>query len=160
MSVTVDARDGEAPVITSLTVTVPDDAPDDVRRRGVNSGVMRRIESRLGGLLEQVDGTGRFAKWRQQAEADAQRAVAALIGRQPRGDDDYYRDLLRASRALVRAREDEPLNVLSERLGIPKGTAKSRLAKARDLDTIRMDELRKARAAGARKRLAQSGDDE
>ncbi|RZU77620.1 hypothetical protein EV384_6352 [Micromonospora kangleipakensis] len=121
------ASDGPREVVIRLS----DDAPRDVRQRGVNSGVMRRLErhlSDMGDEIREVSGATAFAtKVLQHVEE----RVARLPDSPRKAGDVYYRELLDLFEEVIQMGYPEPLNILAKVMGIPKDTLKTRLRVAR-----------------------------
>lgn len=118
---------GPAEVLLRLA----EDASPKARVRGMTSGIMRRIEERLTELREDV--TGRLPEARLSGvEARALSELLASMPASPREDPDtYYRALLSAFDLLTKSGASEPLNVLADRLSVPKNTVKTQLQTAR-----------------------------
>ena len=113
-----------------VLIRATDQLPPDVRRRGVTSGVMRRMEQVLGELIEQFAG----APDSERGTDEFRLAIAADVHKMPasprESPDIYYRELLRIFE-VVDAVSTEPVTELAEIMGVPKQTLKTRLRVAR-----------------------------
>lgn len=111
-------------------------ANDDVLRRGVTSGVLRRMESLLGELVKDVTarpGSGGTGDEGPTYESVLAARVAALPEGGPRSTaGDYYGALLDLFEE-VAATDPQPVNTLAAVMGVPRGTLNTRLATARRL---------------------------
>ena len=118
----------------SAVVRLADDAPEDVRERGLTTGVLRRLEGRLTELVQEHHGAG---------DQDAYvSAVQALEGIGPRDrPEDYYRLLLDAYFTGRRLHPADATKRLSEHLKVPRGTIATRLdvAKRRHPELVEAD---------------------
>ena len=113
-----------------VVIRATDQLPLDVRRRGVTSGVMRRMEQVLGELVEEFAGHPNSGR----STDEFRLAIAADIQKMPpsprESPDDYYRELLRIF-DIVDAVSTEPVTELAEIMSVPKQTLKTRLRVAR-----------------------------
>jgi hypothetical protein len=113
-----------------VVIRATEQLPLDVRRRGVTSGVMRRMERVLAEMVEQFAGRPDA----ERATNEFRAVIAADVQKMPnnprQSPDDYYRELLRIF-DIVDAVSTEPVTELAEIMGVPKQTLKTRLRVAR-----------------------------
>ena len=119
--------EGPREVLLSLS----DDATPEVRQRGLNSGVMRRLEA----LISQMTATIHEKPSVSSASDVARSYVAERVAGMPPGPRDdpdaYYAGLLEVFQGLIDMGHPQPVNLLSSVMGVPKDTLKTRLRTAR-----------------------------
>ncbi|SCG79592.1 hypothetical protein GA0070213_1337 [Micromonospora humi] len=107
------------------------DADPKARVRGYTTGVARRVERLISDMQTEVVGEPEAAHL-SGISARALRDALIKMPANPRTDPDaYYRGLLALFDSLDSAGHPAPINVLSDRLGVPKQTIKTQLATAR-----------------------------
>jgi hypothetical protein len=144
------ADDPPAPLAGPREVVIRATTPD-VLKRGVTSGVMRRMERLLGELAADV--TSR-PQGRQDAEQGPtyEEVLAARVAELPEGGPrsapgDYYGALL-ALFDEVAVTDPQPVNTLAAVMGVPRGTLNTRLATARRLRNREAARQRQADTGG------------
>jgi hypothetical protein len=119
--------EGPREVILRLT----DEASPEVKQRGLNSGVMRRLERLVSDMTAEIQGSPQVSGVSDVARTFVIEKVAKLPGG-PRDDPDaYYTGLLEIFQGLVDMGHPQPMNLLASVMEIPKDTLKTRLRKAR-----------------------------
>jgi hypothetical protein len=108
----------------------------DGLRRGVTSGVMRRMERLLGELVAEVAGQPQSLRPGDQGPT-YEEVLAARVAALPEGGPrstagDYYGALLDLFEE-VAVTDPHPVNTLAAVMGLPRGTLNTRLATARRL---------------------------
>lgn len=110
-----------------VSIRFAESASAKVARRGVTTGVMRRVEWMLADMAAELEP-------QPTPEVDRVLEMARVLPRSPRRDAaSYYGGLLEMFSVLDGAGHSSPINVLAEALGLPKGTVKTQLAAARRL---------------------------
>ncbi|HEV7900102.1 MAG TPA: hypothetical protein VGP31_19895 [Planosporangium sp.] len=116
---------------STVVIQLSSDAPADVRQRGINSGVLRRMEHLVSDMASEVHdmpSVGAYAAMARRYVADR---LAQLPDGPRQGGDTYYLGLLNIYEDVSQKGHPEPLNLLSQQMGIPKDTLKTRLRVAR-----------------------------
>ncbi len=114
-----------------VIVQLAEDATPEVKQRGLNSGVMRRLERLVSDMTAEIHQNPQVSAVSDVAHKFVVEQVANLPGG-PRDDPDaYYRGLLQVFQGLIDMGHPQPMNLLSSVMGIPKDTLKTRLRKAR-----------------------------
>jgi hypothetical protein len=121
------ASDGPREVVIRLA----DNASPDVRQRGVNSGVMRRLEHHVNDMAAEVHDMPSVGAYAVMARRYVEDRLAQLPAGPREGGDVYYRGLLELFEDVTAKGHPEPVNLLSTVMGIPKDTLKTRLRTAR-----------------------------
>lgn len=110
-----------------LLVTLVADASPQVRRRGLNTGALRRIEQHIAGLLKEGQKS-------QTTDEEFRAFIAERASELPDGPrsskGDYYGQLL-ALFELIEATQPDPVADLALALQMPANTLKSQLNRAR-----------------------------
>ena len=113
-----------------VVIRATNQLPPDVLRRGVTSGVMRRMERLLGEIVEQIA----IRPEAESADRMFRATIAASAEKMPKSPrespEEYYRQLLHLFE-IVDAVSTEPVTELAEIMGVPKQTLKTRLRVAR-----------------------------
>ncbi|MGY1710858.1 hypothetical protein ACI8AC_15240 [Geodermatophilus sp. SYSU D00758] len=128
-----DDPPGEVPGPREVLIQPAQDIRPEVLRRGVTTGVMRRLERHLGNMAAE------FAEKRgEQADREYVETLAAALAELPEGprsapDVNTYYDALLHLFETVAATHREPVNVLAKAMGIPRSTLNNRLVTARRL---------------------------
>lgn len=114
-----------------VLLRLSDDASPEVRQRGLNSGVMRRLERLVGQMTATIHEKPSVSSVSDVARAYVAEQVAGMPPG-PRDDPDaYYAGLLKVFQGLIDMGYPQPVNLLSSVMGVPKDTLKTRLRKAR-----------------------------
>jgi hypothetical protein len=144
------ADDPPGPLAGPREVVIRATTPDGLRR-GVTSGVMRRMERLLGELTTDVTSHprgGRDADQGPTYEEILAARVAALPEGGPRSaPGDYYGALLDLFEE-VAVTDPQPVNTLAAVMGVPRGTLNTRLATARRLRSRETARQRQADTGG------------
>ena len=117
-----------------LVIRLMPDAAPEVRRKGVNTGVMRRMEQLVGEINRHVEdlvdnpGLGAYDRMARRYVRDA---LAALPDGPREDPDAYYAGLLALFEDLTGKGHPEPLTLLASVMGAPKETVRTRLRVAR-----------------------------
>lgn len=112
---------------------MPDAAPE-VRRKGINTGVMRRMEQLVGEINRHVEvlidnpGVGAFDR---MARGYVRGKLAEMPAGPREGGDAYYAGLLALLEDLTAKGHPEPVTLLASVMDTPKDTVKTRLRVAR-----------------------------
>lgn len=107
------------------------DSSEDVRRRGVTTGVMRRMERQLGGLVERLHERPSGATYERMARQYVTSRLSELPA-SPRPDaESFYSGLLALHEDIRRKGYPKPIKLLADVAGVPEGTVKTRLAVAK-----------------------------
>ena len=114
-----------------VLIRITDDAAPDARRRGVTSGVMRRVERHLADLTAEHNVIPAVGAYQVMVRQYLQRRLAELPADPRSGGDVYYQGLLDIYQDIVGRGHPEPLNALAVAMGVPKETVKTRLRVAR-----------------------------
>ncbi len=128
-----DEPPGEVPGPREVLIRAAEDIRPEVLRRGVTTGVMRRLERHLGDMALEY-----AAKRGEAADREYVEALAAALAELPEGPrsapdvETYYEALLHLFET-VAAAHTEPVNVLAKAMGVPRGTLNNRLVTARRL---------------------------
>ncbi|GIG92373.1 hypothetical protein [Plantactinospora endophytica] len=133
VTATWETKDGkplsEGPAEVSVSLAV--DADPKVKVRGYTTGVARRVERLISEMQAEVVGQPETAHLSGISARALRGAVARMPDSPRKGADEYYRGLLALFDMLDAAGHPAPINVLSDRLGVPKQTIKTQLATAR-----------------------------
>lgn len=121
------ATDGPRQVVIRL---LPEASPD-VRQKGINSGVMRRLERLVADMTAEVHDMPSSGAFAVMARKYVEDHVSTLPKGPREGGDTYYLGLLGLLEDLTAKGHPEPLNVMSSVMGISKDTLKTRLRTAR-----------------------------
>ncbi|MGC4758827.1 hypothetical protein [Micromonospora trifolii] len=121
------ASDGPREVVIRLS----DDASPDVRQRGINSGVLRRLEQHLRDMTAQMNEEHGMKTFSEVVRAHVKERVSQLPEGPRQGGSVYYTGLLQLFEEVTGMGYPEPLNLIAEVMGIPKDTLKTRLRAAR-----------------------------
>ncbi len=121
------ATDGPRQVVIRL---LPEASPD-VRQKGINSGVMRRLERLVADMTAEVHDMPSSGAFAVMARKYVEDHVSKLPKGPREGGDTYYLGLLGLLEDLTAKGHPEPLNVMSSVMGISKDTLKTRLRTAR-----------------------------
>lgn len=116
---------------SSVSVTLAPDADPKVKVRGYTTGVARRVERLISDMQTEVIGKPEAAHLSGISARALRNAIAEMPDSPRKGPDAYYRGLLRLFDMLDASGHPAPINVLSDRLGVPKQTIKTQLATAR-----------------------------
>jgi hypothetical protein len=114
-----------------VLIRVTDDAATDARRRGVTSGVMRRVERQLADMTAEYNVIPAVGAYKVMVRQYLQRRLAELPADPRSGGDAYYTLLLDVYEDIVGRAHPEPVNALAAALGVPKETVRTRLRVAR-----------------------------
>lgn len=141
------ADDPPGPLAGPREVVIRATTPD-VLKRGVTSGVMRRMERLLGELV--ADWSGKPPGERGADRGPTyEEVLAARVAALPEGGPrsaagDYYGALLDLFEE-VAVTDPKPIDTLARVMGVPRGTVNTRLATARRLRNREMARGEKAR---------------
>jgi hypothetical protein len=114
-----------------VIVQLAEGASPEVRQRGLNSGVLRRLERHLSEMTAEIQGSPQVSSVSDVARDFVVDQVAKLPGG-PRDDPDaYYAGLLGIFQGLVDMGYPQPMNLMASVMDVPKDTLKTRLRKAR-----------------------------
>jgi hypothetical protein len=114
-----------------VLIRVTDDAATDARRRGVTSGVMRRVERQLADMTAEYNVLPAVGAYGVMVRQYLQRRLAELPADPRSGGDAYYTRLLDIYEDIAGRAHPEPVNALAAALGVPKETLRTRLRVAR-----------------------------
>jgi hypothetical protein len=110
------------------------DAPPEARHKGVNTGVMRRMEQLVAEINRHVEdlidnpGVGAYDR---MARGYVRDKLATLPDGPREGGDAYYAGLLALFEDVAAKGHPEPLTLIASVMGAPKDTVKTRLRVAR-----------------------------
>jgi hypothetical protein len=116
---------------SSVAVTLAPDVDPQTKRRGYTTGVARKVERMIAEMQVEVVGQPKTVRLSGISERALREAIDRLPESPRKDPDAYYTGLLRIFDMLAAAGYPAPLNMLAERLGVPKNTVKTRLANAR-----------------------------
>ncbi len=113
-------------------IRLADDATPDVRVRGLNSGVLRRVERLVASMAAEVHEIPSAGAYEKMALEYVRSALDDLPPG-PRSDDPdrYYEGLLAIHEDVIGRGHPEPLNLLARAMGVSRETVKTRLRVAR-----------------------------
>lgn len=107
------------------------DSTEEVRQRGVTTGVMRRMERQLGGLADRVHERPSGSTYEFMARGYVKSKLDE-IPEGPRQDAEaFYSGLLELHEDIRRKGYPKPIKLLAAVAGVPEGTIKTRLAVAK-----------------------------
>jgi hypothetical protein len=126
---------------SSMTITLADSASPKVKQRGINSGVMRRVEALLSDFAKQRESIERERAHQEGRGGGSNTAfwdaisvlVTQLPSEGPRSKEgDYYKQLLYIH-DLLEATEPDPIGDLARMLNAPANTIKSQIYRAKKM---------------------------
>jgi hypothetical protein len=115
-----------------VVIRAAEDISPEALRRGVTSGVMRRLENLLGELVNEFAGT--VEGWScddDSVRAAWEQGARALSRVGPRSAPESYYQTLLDLFEIIELRSSQPVNELARVMQVPKETLKTRLRVAR-----------------------------
>lgn len=114
-----------------VVIRLSDDASAEVRQRGMNSGVLRRLEQHLRDMTAEMNQQPGLKSFSDVVRSHVRERVAQLPDSPRTGGSAYYTGLLQLFEEVTGMGYAEPLNLIAEVMSVPKDTLKTRLRTAR-----------------------------
>lgn len=117
---------------SEISIHLAADPEPDVRKRGVTTGVMRRLEAAVFDMSAEFHGLPAVGGYQVMARKYVEGRVASLPGGEPRaGGDAYYAHLLNIYDDLVGKGYGDPVKLMADVMDKPKDTVRTQLREAR-----------------------------